>query len=196
MRVLLSALLLVAFLTLPVAAGAAPNTVVPALVERARYVALGYDLGDGFLSADQISAVSAATLPEERRALEAIRSDLEKWGRYIVTVRPEQAEILVVVRVGRRVSLNLGGGRGTPGGSRGGPGGSGVVSSRTIGGELSSNEDRVSVYEARDGRPGIRLWSAAGDGGLEGNPPRLYKSFREEVEAAAAATAAAKKKKP
>jgi hypothetical protein len=184
MRVHLSALLAV-FVTLPVAADAAQNTVVPALLERARYVALGYDLGDGFLSAEQITAVAAATLPEERRALEAIRNDLEKWGHYIVTLRPEEAEILIVVRVGRRGSLNVGGGRGNPGGSRGGPGSSGVVSSRTIGGELSSNEDRVSVYEARSGRPGIRLWSAAGDGGLAGSPPRLYKSLREEIEAAA-----------
>jgi hypothetical protein len=183
MRVYLSALL-VAFVALPAAANAAPNTVLPALLERARYVALGYDLGDGFVTADQIPAVSAATLPEERRALEAIRNDLEKWKRYIVTVRPEEAEILIVVRVGRRASLQVGGGRGNPGDSRGGAGGSRVVSSQTIGGQLSSNEDRVSVYEARAGRPGIRLWSAAGDGGLEGSPPRLYKSFREDIEAA------------
>jgi len=147
-------------------------------------VALGYDLGDGFLSADQITAVSAATLPEERRALEAIRNDLEKWKRYIVTVRPEEAEILIVVRVARRASLQIGGGKGNPGDGRGGAGGSGVVSSRTIGGSLSSNDDRVDVYEARGGRPGIRLWSGADVGGMAGSPPRLYKSFREEVEAA------------
>ena len=54
-------------------------------------------------------------------------------------------------------------------------------------GKLSSNEDRVSVYQAVDGRPGIRLWNAAADGGLAGSPPRLYKSFREEIEAAASA---------
>jgi hypothetical protein len=70
-------------------------------------VALGYDLGDGFLSADQIAAVSAGTLTDERRAIEAIRTDLEKWGRYIVTDRPEQADILIAVRVGRRASTEV-----------------------------------------------------------------------------------------
>lgn len=184
MRLHLSALL-VAFVTLPLAAGAASKSKLPALLERARYVALGYDVGDGFVSADQISTVSAATLPEERRVVEAIRSDLEKWGHYIVTTRPEQAEILIAVRIGRRASLEVGTRTGNPGGSRGGTGDSRSVSNRTIGGQLSSNEDRVVVYEAVGGRPGIRLWGAAEAGGLAGSPPRLYKSFREEIEASA-----------
>jgi hypothetical protein len=148
-------------------------------------VALGYDVGDGFVSADQISAVAADALTEERDALEAIRRDLEKWGRYSVTTRPEQAEILIAVRVGRRGTLEVGMGTNNPDGRRAGPGGNRTVSSRTIGGQLSSNEDRIAVYEAVGGRPGIRLWSAAEAGGLAGSPPRLYKSFREEIEAAA-----------
>ena len=180
-----SCVLLLTFAAGAPAAEAAPKTKLPALLERARYVALGYDVGDGFVSADQISTVANATLPEERRAVEAIRSDLEKWGHYIVTTRPEQAEILIAVRIGRRASLEVGGRRGDPGSSRDGAGGSRTVSSRTIGVQLSSNEDRVDVYEAVGGRPGIRLWSSAGDGGLTGSPPRLYKSFREEIEAAA-----------
>jgi hypothetical protein len=157
---------------------------MPALLERARYVALGYDVGDGFVSADQISGVAADTLTEERQAVEAIRRDIEKWGRYSLTARPEQADILIAVRFGRRASLEVGTRPGNPG-SRGGTGGSRSVSNRTIRGELSSNEDRVVVYEAVGGRPGMRLWSATADGGLGGSPPRLYKSFREEVEASA-----------
>ena len=184
MRVYLSALL-VAFVTLPLAADAASKSTLPALLERARYVALGYDVGDDFVSTDQISKVAADTLPEERQALEAIRRDIEKWGRYIVTVRPEHAEILIAVRVGRHGTLEGGTGTSNPDGRRVGPGGNRTVSSRTIGAELSSNEDRIAVYEAVGGRPGIRLWSATEAGGLAGSPPRLYKSFREEIEAAA-----------
>ena len=180
-----SCVLLLTLVALPSAAGAAPKTRVPALLERARYVALGYDVGDGFVSAAQISAVAADTLTEERQALEAIRRDIEKWGRYIVTERPEQAEILIAVRVGRRGALEVGIGGNNPDGRRAGPGGNRTVSSRTIGGQLSSNEDRIVVYEAVGGRPGIRLWSAAEAGGLAGSPPRLYKSFRDEIEAAA-----------
>jgi len=187
MRVPACALLLTV-LALPAAAGAAgpaPTDKMPALLERARYVALGYDLGDGFVSADRVSLVSSSTIEDERRAIEAIRRDLEKWNRFVVTDRPEQADILIMLRVGRRASLEAGGGGGGRGVSRGEVGGSRVVSSRTIGAQLSSNDDRVDVYEAASGRPGIRLWSGAEVGGMAGSPPRLYKSFREEVEAAA-----------
>jgi hypothetical protein len=174
--------LLLAFVALPLAADAASKTKVPALLERARYVALGYDLGDGFLSADQIFRVSAGTLLDERRAIEAIRNDLEKWGRYIVTDRAEQADILIAVRVGRRTSMEVSSGTGNPGAiSRGEGGDTRSISSRTIGAQLSSKDDRVDVYEAVSGRPGMRLWSAASVGGLAGSPPGLYKSFREEI---------------
>ena len=184
-----SCVLLLTLVALPATAATAPKTRVLALLERARYVALGYDVGDGFVSADQIAVVAADAVPEERDALEAIRKDLEKWGRYSVTTRPEQAEILIAVRIGRRAAREVGTGTSNPGGGRGGPAsgpaGSRIVSSRSIGGQLSSNEDRIVVYEAVSGRPGMRLWSAAEAGGLAGSPPRLYKSFREEIEAAA-----------
>jgi hypothetical protein len=183
-----SFVLLLAFVALPPAADAASKTKVPALLERARYVALGYDLGDGFLSADEIARVSAGTLTDERRAIEAIRTDLEKWGRYIVTDRPEQADILIAVRVGRRSAMEVSSRTGNPGAiSRGEGDPTRSVSSRTIGAQLSSNDDRVDVYEAVSGRPGIRLWSAAAVGGLAGSPPILYKSFREDIEAPAPA---------
>ena len=146
-------------------------------------MAFGYDVGDGFVSANHISAVAAHTLTEERRAVEAIRHDIEKWGRYIVTDRPEHADILIVVRLGRRASLEVG--TGTDGSSRN-PGEARDVrssGSRTVGVQLSSNEDRIDVYEAVGGRPGIRLWSGASTDGLAGSPPRLYKSLREEIEA-------------
>ena len=184
MRVKSYALLLA--LVLSTAADAASKSKMPALLERARYVALGYDLGDGFVSADRIALASASPREDERRAIEAIRIDLEKWGRYIVTDRPEQADILIAVRVGRRASLEIGGGPGSGAVSRG-EGGSGnrIGSSRTIGAQVSSNEDRVDVYAATNGRPGIRLWSGAAVGGLAGTPPRLYKALREEIEAAA-----------
>ena len=185
MTVRLSALLVASF-ALPLVAHAAPKTAIPALLEQARYVALGYDVGDGVVNTNQISAIASETLPEERRALEAIRHDLEKWGRYVVTNRPGDADILIVVRKGRRSSLELGSGTaGTGGATRsGGEGGGRSVSNRSIGGQLSSGEDRLAVYESAGGRPGISLWSAAATDGLAGSPPRLYKSFRDDVEEA------------
>jgi hypothetical protein len=174
---------LLTVLSVSPAADAASKSKVPALLGRARYVALGYDLGDGFLSAASVASVAAATLPEERRALEAIHDDLKRWGRYIVTDRPEQADILMVVRVGRRSQVEVTNGRGGPA-SRG-DATNRTVSSRTFGGQVSSNDDRVEVYESIGGRPGTSLWQGRAVNGLSGTPPRLYQSFRDEVEAAA-----------
>jgi len=178
--------LLLTLMALSPAADAASKSKTPALLERARYVALGYDLGDGFVSAANIAAVADNTTADERRAIEDIRGDLEKWGRYVVVDHPEDAEILLVVRAGRRGRLEASGGgeQRSRVVSRGEPANGRIVSSRTVGVELSSNDDRVDVYEADHGRPGIRLWSGAQVGGMAGSPPRLYKSFREEVEAA------------
>ncbi len=70
----------------------------PALLAQARYVALGYDRGDGFVSETD---VRADVLPEERAALQAIRAGIEQWDKYQVVVRPGQAELLIAVRKGR-----------------------------------------------------------------------------------------------
>ena len=180
--------LLLAFLALSPAADAASTAKLPAVLERARYVALGYDLGDGFVSADRVDLVSASTIEGERRAIEAIRRDLEKWSRYIVTDRPEQADILIMVRRrparvdgGRqRREQRIGQFRRQPWRERRKPG------------RLQPDDRRAAFVERRQGRrlrggqrtSGDPPWSGAAVGGLAGAPPRLYKSFREEVEAA------------
>ena len=187
MRVSVRAILL-ASIALPLVAQAAGKPAIPALLERAHYVAFGYDLGDGVVSTSQISIVAGNTLIEERRVMDAIRRDIEKWGRYVATDRPEDADILVVVRLSRRASVEVGsapiGGSGASSRSRGEGGGGRTVSSRSIGAQISSGGDRLVVYESVHGRPGISLWSSSETDGLAGSPPRLYKSFREDVEAA------------
>jgi hypothetical protein len=187
MRVSIRAVLL-ASVALPLAAQAAGKPAIPAMLERAHYVAFGYDLGDGVVSTNQISAVAGGTLTEERRVLDAIRRDVEKWGRYVVADRPEDADILIVVRMSRPASMEMGtgtvGGSDAFGRSRGETGGGRTVSTRAIGGQVSSGGDRLVVYESVHGRPGTELWSAAESDGLAGSPPRLYKSFRDEVTAA------------
>jgi hypothetical protein len=91
---------------------------------QARYVALGYDLGDRFLSERQAIVDSDRVTPEDRRALEVIRERLEDWDRYVIVDRPDQAELLVVVRKGRRMVLG--------GGLPVGPVGGGQAEDRTI----------------------------------------------------------------
>jgi hypothetical protein len=180
---------------LPLAAEAGPKVVVPAMLERARYVALGYDLGDGFVSESELAAVARNTLTEERQALQAIHDDLAEWGRFVVTERPGQAEIFIAIRVGRHGTMDAGKGSGSGRAPSGGgidTGGGTGRHSTSLGATLSSSDDRLDVYESQQGATGMRLWSAAAAGGLSGAPPRLYKAFRKDIEAADAAKAAKK----
>src|SRR5687767_2242360 len=174
----------VLLLTLPACAALAladePKT-PQGLLDHARYVALGYDVGTGFLSAHELALAPAHTLTDERHAIEAIRKDLEKWGKYVVTLRPDDADLLIAVRVGRRAALEIGTRTGGPG--RGEPGQGRPTKGRSYSAEISSSGgDMVEVYEAVEGRPGMLLWRGTEESGLSGTPPRLYKAFREEVE--------------
>jgi hypothetical protein len=153
-----------------------------ALLDRARYVALGYDVGHGFVGAQELALLPAHTLTEERQAIEGIRKDLANWGKYVVTLQPKDAELLIAVRVGRRASLEIGGGGGGSVASRGGRSDGRVTGGRSLGGQVSSSGDMVEVYEATGGRPGMLLWRAMESDGLSGAPPRLYKAFRDEME--------------
>lgn len=164
-------------LAAPVAAG---KKIVPARIAQARYVALGYDLGDRFMS-ETAAIANPDVLPEERRALQAIADDIRRWGKYVVTVRPEDAELLIAVRIGRRASVDGAIGMG-PGGAPVGPyRGAGVVSSSGRA-EISSNADMLTIYESAGGRVGAQLWRVISGGGLAGQPPRLYQEFRADVE--------------
>ena len=177
--------LLLTLMALPPAAGAASKSKMPALLERAQYVALGYDLGDGFVSADRTSRRSPPTpcptsAARSKPSARTSRSGAATPSRTVPSRR--RSSSWCASAAARR--LEVGGGDGNRGVSMGETANGRIVSSRTVGGQLSSPDDRVDVYEAASGRPGIRLWSGAEVGGMAGSPPRLYKSFREEVEAA------------
>jgi hypothetical protein len=163
-------------LSAPAPAEAGP----PALLSEARYVALGYDRGEGFVSETN---VQVEVLSEEREALQRIRSGLEQWGRYVVVVRPEQADLLIAIRKGR--SLSFGGGVivGGPPSGRPGPVGLGP----TGGAQVSSPEDMIEVFE----RNGSLVWRGMKANGLSGAGPPLWQSFQAEV-----AKAEKKTKKP
>ena len=148
---------------------------VPARLLQAREVALGFDLGDRFLSETDAMGMSDRVMPEDRQALRAVRALLEKWGRYSITSRGSRAEILITVRVGRHVDAN----------------GSDTVRRRTppratsAGVQLSSGVDMLSVYEAADGGLGALLWRAQHVAGFSGPSPALGEQFKTDVEAAA-----------
>jgi hypothetical protein len=144
----------------------------PALLAEARYVALGYDHGAGFVSETD---VRAEVLVEEREALQRIRAGLEQWGRYVVVVRPEQADLLIAIRKGRTASF--GGGVSVGGPSSGRPGGGPVGIGPLAGAEVSSPDDMIEVFE----RSGSLVWRGMKTNGLAGAGPPLWESFRAEV---------------
>jgi hypothetical protein len=168
---------------------------VPARIAQARYVAIGYDLGDRFLS-EMDAITSPDILPEERRAVQSIHEDLERWGKYVVVTRPQDAELFLAIRVGRHGSVGGGGmidgGSTNPfqvGGMRRG-GGFGSA-------EISSNTDMLTVYDSAGGRVGAQLWRVQKGGGLAGDPPKLFQEFRADVESTPAPEAKPpEKKKP
>jgi hypothetical protein len=196
-RPLVAALAGTLVLPLPAAPAEAGERIVPAQIAQARYVTLGYDLGDRFLSETE-AITSPDVLPEERRALVAIADEIRKWGRYVVTVHPRDAELLIAVRIGRRGSIGGGmgvGSAGEPG--RGGPGAGPALlpGGSRVNAEISSNEDMLTVYDARGGGVGVQLWRVIRGGGLQGAPPRLFEEFRADVERAAAPESPDKGKK-
>jgi hypothetical protein len=164
----------VAALLLLVAAAVFASPPVPARVLAAQYVALGFDLGDRFLSASEAIGHPDRVTSEDRKALEAVREGLEKWDRYVIESHPAHAEILIVVRVGRRMRARIG--------DLGGPPAS---SERGGGVELSSQGDMLSVYEAGGGPSPALLWRAQRVDGFSGPAPALLEQFKAEVEASA-----------
>jgi hypothetical protein len=170
----------------------AADRVAPEVLQ-ARYVVLGYDLGDRLLSESDAIGQSRVG-PQDRQALAAVREAIEKWDRWVITTRPGDADLLIAVRVGRRLQA---------GGAAGGD-----STQRTAGGaiELSSGGDMLSVYTASSrgpAGPGVGpssrgqpasgfggstpalLWRGSLAGGLSGNPPALVDQLKAEIARAA-----------
>ena len=142
----------------------------------ATYVAFGFGGGGGFVS-DADAGKTADVSQEDRIALTAIRTQFEKWHRYTLTNFPENAELLVTVRVGRRGTA----GGGTAVGGR--PPGTGLQ--RTDAGVQAPDDDMLTVYSTAGGRRSRSMvWQRAIPNGLSGSPAPLFEEFRMAVEAA------------
>ena len=166
------------FIVVLVVQGYAKDAVSAQLLH-ARYVALGYETANGFLGEWETEAFnSAKVLPEDRQALAHLSEALKKWNRYLVTIEPQQAEILIAVRSGRLASAGGGirvhTGSIDPGGTM--PGGRGI--GPVVGAEAGPRPDYLALYQAEDGREGPRLWRKTEDGGLAGAIRRYLKVSR------------------
>lgn len=171
-----NALMAVAVLALPAAAGAGEKKVPPQLTE-ARYVALGYDTGDRVISAQSLIGHPELS-SRDTDALENLRSLVSGWDRFILTERVEQADILIAVRTSRRGSLQVAGQMGHESPEMAGR--SARAQSPTFDGELSSDGDIFTVYESKQGTPGMVLWRERRGGG--GDFPRgSFERFKSDV---------------
>lgn len=182
-RVLGAAIGALLFLSLPASLVAGKKTVPPRVVQAQR-VAVGYDLGDRIV-ADGASAAEPGVGPSERRAVQAIRDELARWGRYTVVAKPEEADLLVAIRLGRHAthSGGIGGGVSNGAGGLGGQFDSGYGVRRGSSYTTDTSvEDVMVVYDAAEGRVGKRLWRASQVDGLAGAAPALVARFRAEVE--------------
>jgi hypothetical protein len=162
---------LAALLVAPLPAVAGP----PAILAQARYVALGYELGNGFVG----EWVRGEELPEERQALARIRAEIESWGRFVIVDGQMQPELLIAIRKGRLLSYEVGTKTGDP---TGGPAGGrpiGVGTHESV--QISTPHDLIQVYDYRVG--GI-AWRGMKPNGLSGAGPPLWREFRAEVEKA------------
>jgi hypothetical protein len=146
-----------------------------ARLAQAQYVALGFDVGETFVSELDALAMHDRVTPEDRRALEAVRDLLEDWDQYVIVTRPQEAQLIVAVRKGRRVSGSAAVPLRPPVAGQTGSG-------PTFRGELSTARDVLSVYESDGGRPGMLVWQEMHADGFSGASPRLVEAFRKDVE--------------
>ncbi len=147
---------------------------LPRELATARYVAFAFDVGDALIA--ESAPDDARVLPDDRQALAALREEVERWGRYKVVARPSQAELVIAIRLGRRLSFVGGSG---PSGAPA-PGGLGRPGGQSARVETSSGDDAIFVYGSMS--HGTPLWRGQQSGGLSGSPSALFERFRAEVE--------------
>jgi hypothetical protein len=167
--------LVLSLMGLALPSGAQAEDVMPPQVLQARYVILGFDLGERFLTEREAIPRAADLHPDERAALVVLRDQIEDGDRYVITQQRGQAELFIAIRIGRRVAL---GGDYRPGQLRPGP----MPGGGDMGFGMSSGEDMIEVFDCRGSFPGTLLWQAREDDGLRGPSPRLFTRFHDAVE--------------
>lgn len=179
-----TALLLLFVLT---ASLTAQDAVLPERLARAKYAIVAI-LGE---KGELDFGYRLTTPQEDRHARDSVEQALRKWKRYSITMQPDQAELLFVVRSGRNASVYVRTGppldaRGTATVGRTPPRQTDPTrdSSRgvTVGGDVAPPDDFIEVYSMDDGRQGMRLWRGVKKGGLAGTDPPLLAAYRKQVD--------------
>lgn len=158
---------------------------VPNSILNSRYVYVEAWDGDVF---------NPQLLPEDRKAIVDVRDAFRAWNRYLVTVKRREAEILVVVRKGRAVTVNgsVGGNVGSDPRENGPHDELGSNKPKAEGGdkagvgpEVAGRDDVFFVYLVnQDGSLIGPIWIHHQKDGLETPDMPLFKQFKESVDAA------------
>ena len=151
---------------------AAQEVTADSFLVRAKYIAIGYGWSGGRFLTEVEDQKTMDVSKADRAALAEVRTQFEQWHRYVLTSFPEQAELLITVRAGRRGSVD---GRTTIGGRQPATG---------FGGQVSSPDDMLSVYTTAGGGGRLLIWQKQLSKGLSGSPVPLFEQFRSAVETA------------
>jgi len=145
------------------------KTPVPALVTQAQYV---------YLTTYDGPETSFGVTPADRQALNTVHDAIRKWGKYKITLRQQDADLILLVRAGRTLDARVGGG------VHAGSGRDTTATGPNARVELSSSglEDEFAVYQRATGLNSAPLWRGLMADGLQGPAPALVQKLRTAVE--------------
>jgi hypothetical protein len=162
-----------------------PKPDMLAVFDRARYV---------YVEAMDGNEFNPDLYPEDRQAIQDVVGALRDWGRYVVTAKREEADLVFVVRKGRQVSSNVGlGGSSNPQGSLpGGVQGSSVPGRNTrardqieAGAEVGPPDDLLQICMLDPGsKLSGPLWLRSKKDGLDGPEIPLLQQFKTALDRA------------
>lgn len=156
-----------------------PN-VPPAIFGQAKYVYVETREGDAY---------TPGLLPEDRQAIFDVEKAIRNWNRYQLTARPDQAELVFVVRTGRLASVGAHAGvsTGTHSPNNRVDVGNTNPQGNSVGGgvEVGPPDDLLWVYTRNpDGTLSAPIWTKSEPNGLHSHSVPLLEEVRNEVDAA------------
>jgi hypothetical protein len=165
---------------LSITAWAQVQNTFPKLLAVARYVYVETPYGP----TDE-TVLDPRVTNEDRQAVADLEKAIQSWGRYQLTVKPIEAELIFVVRAGRLATVNAGA-HGSTGSAPAQRGQSPTTVGVEYGAEVGPPNDYLAVYVRNpDGKKlSNPLWEGSLDHGLETPAMPLFKKFREQVETA------------
>lgn len=176
---------------------------LPAIFNQAQYV---------YVEAVDGQEFDPHLLPEDRQAISDVWGALHDWDRYVLVGRPDEADLIFVVRKGRVATAGLRGpiapqsggtvGCDDPPRGTGRQGGDGTVggngpqnasgqsdcvegpgSGAAVGGDVGPVDDLLEIYVRNtDVSKGAPLWEHTLRGGLDRPNLALFEQFKDQVE--------------